>query len=152
MREILPERHAERRHVAGGGDLSRVGEARGVAERGARHAKAARLCRHHLRETRLGATHEFAGGGSRVIGGLGDEREDCGLDGNVLTGLHAKFGRRLVRGMAGNQNSAAFGEFSALETLKQHVKRHHFGERSRITRCVRARSEHGFTRVHINDN
>ena len=95
--EIAIERHRQLADVASRGGVIRVGQARGVAEPGMRHAQQQALGIHHLDEVILGATQLLGNHGGSIIGRFGDHAKNAVLHRDGLTGAQAELGRRLVR-------------------------------------------------------
>ena len=95
LRKAILDGAAEDGHVARGGDLLVVGQAGGVAIDRVRHAERARLGRHQLGELLLAAAERLGDDHRDVIGRLGDDGADRGLDRDGLAGLEAELGGRL---------------------------------------------------------
>ena len=71
---ILQKAFSQDRHVPGCGDLTRIRKARGIPERGARHAKRVSLGGHERRKARFRHAQPFCDHDGHIIGGLGDKR------------------------------------------------------------------------------
>ncbi len=150
LRIVLAQRDAQRRHVARGGALRRVGQAVGVAEDGAGHAELARLGRHHAeRNSSSEPPRSSPSAVSGVVGRLGHQRQDCRLDGHRAARLDAELGRRLLGGVLGERNLGCLLDLARLQRLEGEVKRHHLGQRGRIARGVGARREQRLAGVGI---
>ncbi len=91
-REVVLQPQPESDHIARRRDLLGVGQARGIAERGVRHADLARLARHQVGEVRFRAADMLGERDGDVVGRFGDESLDGVKDGQLLAGLEVQLG------------------------------------------------------------
>ncbi len=135
-RIILDQVPRQQRQVTRGGDLVGVRPARGVAERGVRHAERAGAHRHQLRETVLVTRHQLAQRGGRIVGGLGHQTQQRLLHRDGGARQQPELGRQHARRVGGNRHQLVEADATVPQRLEQHVDRHHLGQAGGIARLV----------------
>ena len=122
--------------VARGGDLLVVGQAGGVVIGGVRHAERARLGGHQPGEIGFISGKGFGHDDRHVVGRLGDDGADGGLDPDRLARLEPQLGRRLRGGMGRHRHFGRHLDLARLQPLEQQIERHDLGQRGRMARTV----------------
>ena len=133
LREIAHQAQAQSGHVARRCDLVGIGQARGIGEGGAAHADGAGGPRHALGKGGFAAAEIFGHGSGNIVGGLHHKGADGGLDSEGLARLHAKLGGWHGGGAGRHADGGVEPDLAGFEVLKQHIERHHFGERGGMT-------------------
>ncbi len=132
---VAQQRPGQHGEVARGGDLARVGQARGIAESGAGHAETPRPDRHHPREGALRSGHRLGDHRRGIVGGLGDEAQHRLLDGDGHAGTQRQAPRH--GGCVGGHGKVlVHSQAPLLERLERQVEGHDLGDRRRMARGV----------------
>ena len=93
LREMMHQGQTQRCHIAGGGDLVGIRQARGVFELAVAHPQRMRLFGHHGAEILFAAAQPFAQNNGGVIGGFGHQSQDGVFGANTLSGAQTQFRR-----------------------------------------------------------
>ena len=125
---MVPQGPAQQRHVPSGGSLLLVRESGSVTERRFRHSQAAGLLGHAGGELAFGSGDVLGNRRGDIVGGFGHQRQNGVLDLDRLPLFKAQFGRRLSGRARRKADVGVEAELAAVDRLKQHVKRHHFGQ------------------------
>ncbi len=151
-REMATQRHAKDGHVAGGRMLGHVRQAGRIAEGRVAHTKAARPCGHHLGETFFRAAKIFTDCRSNVVCGFRNHRKGRIFRPNRLAGTKADLRGRTGGGIGRHGNARILVDAAGVDGFKQHIERHHLGQRRRIALCIGICREKRLAGVRINDD
>ena len=149
---IHVDRLAQASHVAGGGDLQAVGQARGIAERRVQHPQFLGLGVHPGDELGFGSTDLLGDHDGDVVGGFGDQGADGVLDLDGRSRLQTELGGLGARGGLGDRHPVGKLEFALFNGLEHEVKRHNLGQRGRMALLIGAAVMQHLAGLHVDDD